>query len=333
METHFQHNQFVWLFAGLFVFLVLFIFLLRWKRKIIRKIGDKHLVRTLIATYSARLFSLKFGLLSIAFALGVVAVMNLRKPGDSDGINRKGIDVVIALDVSKSMLATDLAPDRLERAKQLIGKLMAAMPNDRIGLVLFAGQAYLQMPLTTDHGAAAMFVSSAGPDAVPQQGTVISEALKRSAGAFNAAERRFKAVILISDGEDHDAEAVKTAKELAAQGMMINTVGIGSPEGALIPDVVNGGNKKDEFGNDVISKLNEDELKQVAENTNGIYVRLQDSDAAVKELIQQLSQIETRAYGDVSLTNYKTYYWWFAGGMLLLLLLEFFILETKKAKA
>jgi Ca-activated chloride channel family protein len=333
LETHFQYTQLVWLFAGLLVFLVLFILLLRWKRKIIKKIGDKQLVKALIATYSARLFTLKFGMLSIAFALGVVAVMNLRKPGDSDGINRKGIDVVIALDVSKSMLATDLAPDRMERAKQLIGKLMAAMPNDRIGLVLFAGQAYLQMPLTTDHGAAAMFVSSAGPDAVPQQGTVISEALKRSAGAFNAAERRFKAVILISDGEDHDPEAIKTAKELAEQGMMINTVGVGSPEGALIPDVANGGNKKDEFGNDVISKLNEDELKQVAESTNGIYVRLQDSDAAVKELLQQLSQIETRAYGDVSLTNYKTYYWWFAGGMLLLLLLEFFIPETKKVKA
>ena len=165
-----------------------------------------------MGTYSSKLFSLKFGMLSIAFAAGVVMLMDLRKPGGTEGINRKGIDVVVALDVSKSMLAADLAPDRLERAKQLIGKLMTAMPNDRIGLVLFAGKAYLQMPLTTDHGAARMFVSSASPDAVPQQGTVISEALQRSANAFNAAERRFKTVILISDGEDHDVEAVNTAK-------------------------------------------------------------------------------------------------------------------------
>ncbi len=319
--------------AAIGVFVFLFILLLRWKDSVIKKIGDRQLVRALIAGYSSRLFSLKFGLMSLAFAAGVLAVMNLRKPGDSDGISRKGIDVVIALDVSKSMLATDLAPDRLERAKQLINKLMNAMPNDRIGLVLFAGQAYLQMPLTTDHGAAAMFVSSASPGAVPQQGTVIREALTRSAGAFNAVERRFKAVVLISDGEDHDEEAIKTSKELAAQGMMINTVGIGSPEGAYIPDPATGGNKKDELGNDVISKLNEEELKQIAENTNGVYVRLQDSDDAVKTLLQQLSQIETKAYGDVSLTNYKTFYWWFAGFMLLLLLAEFFIPETKKVKS
>ena len=133
------------------------------------------------------------------------------------------------------------------------------------------------MPLTTDHGAARMFVSSACPDAVPQQGTVISEALQRSANAFNAAERRFKTVILISDGEDHDVEAVNTAKELAVQGMMINTIGVGSPEGSYIPDRVTGENKIDPAtGATVISKLNEDVLKQIAATTNGIYIHLQD---------------------------------------------------------
>jgi len=300
---------------------------------VIKRIGDKYLVKALIRTYSPGLFSLKFGLLSIAFAAGVVTVMDLRKPGDAEGINRKGIDVVIALDVSKSMLATDLAPNRLERAKQLIGKLMNAMPNDRIGLVLFAGKAYLQMPLTTDHGAAGMFVSSASPEAVPQQGTVVSEAIRRSANAFNAAERRFKAVVLISDGEDHDPEAVNTAKELSEHGMMINTVGIGSPEGSYIPDPATGQNKVDPAtGSAIISKLNEEELKQIAANTNGIYVRLQESDEAVKQLQGHLSQIESKAYGDVSLMNFKAYYWWFAAVMLLLLLVEYFIPETKKVK-
>ena len=299
----------------------------------IKRIGDKNLVKALIKTYSPGLFSLKFGFLSLAFAAGVVTVMDLRKPGDAEGINRKGIDVVIALDVSKSMLATDLAPNRLERAKQLIGKFMNAMPNDRIGLVLFAGQAYLQMPLTTDHGAAGMFVSSASPDAVPQQGTVLSDAIRRSANAFNAAERRFKAVVLISDGEDHDPEAVKTAKELVEQGMMINTVGIGSPEGSYIPDPVTGQNKVDPAtGSAIISKLNEDELKQIAATTNGIYIRLQESDEAVKQLQEHLSQIESKAYSDISLMNFKAYYWWFAAAMLLLLIVEYFIPETKKAK-
>ncbi len=273
-------------------------------------------------------------MLSIAFAAGVLMVMDLRKPAGAEGINRKGIDVVVALDVSKSMLATDMAPNRLERAKQLIGKLMNTMPNDRIGLVLFAGKAYLQMPLTTDLGAASMFVSSAGPDAVPQQGTVVSDALRRSANAFNAAERRFKSVILISDGEDHDPEAINTAKELSEQGMMINTVGIGSPEGAHIPDPVTGENKIDPAtGATIISKLNEEELKQIAASTNGIYIRLQESDEAVRQLHQQLSQIESKAYGDVSLMNFKAYYWWFAAAMLILLLAEYFIPETKRVKA
>ena len=299
----------------------------------IKRIGDRKLVKALMGGFSSKLFMLKFGMLSIAFAAGVAMLMDLRKPGGTEGINRKGIDVVVALDVSKSMLATDLAPDRLERAKQLIGKLMIAMPNDRIGLVLFAGKAYLQLPLTTDHGAASMFVSSASPDAVPQQGTVISEALQRSANAFNAAERRFKTVVLISDGEDHDLEAVNKAKELSEQGMMINTIGVGSPEGSYIPDPVTGENKIDPAtGASVISKLNEDLLKQIAATTNGIYIHLQESDEAVRLLQQQLSQIEAKAFGDKSLMNFKAYYWWFAAAMLILLLAEYFIPETMKAK-
>ena len=333
LRFQFFHKEFIWLFGAIVLFILLFVFLMKWKGKVIKRIGDRNLVKSLINSYSPALFTLKFGLLSIAFAAGIVMAMDLRKPGGPEGMNRKGIDVVVALDVSKSMLATDLAPNRLERAKQLIGKLMNAMPNDRIGLVLFAGKAYLQMPLTTDHGAAGMFVSSASPDAVPQQGTVISEAIRRSAHAFNARERRFKAVLLISDGEDHDPEAVNTAKELADQGLMINTVGVGSPDGSYIPDPLTGENKIDPAtGATVISKLNEDILKQIAAATNGIYIHLQDSDEAVRQLQGQLSQIESKAFADVSLINFKAYYWWFAGAMLILLLAEYFIPETKKIK-
>lgn len=333
MGYQFLHTEFIWLFGALIVFGVLFFFLWKWKKQVIKRMGDAHLVKALTGNYSSTLFSVKSGMLSLAFAAGVLAVMDLRKPGSEEGIERKGIDVVIALDVSRSMLATDLAPNRLERAKQLVNKLMDEMPDDRIGLVVFAGKAYLQMPLTTDHAAARMFVASVGPDAVPQQGTVISDALRMSANAFNAAERRFKAVVLISDGEDHDPAAITTAKELSAQGMMINTVGIGSPEGSYIPDPATGQNKVDATGSQVISKLNEDELKQLAQNTNGVYVRLQDSDDAVKQLKAQLSQIETRAFGDVSLMNFNAYYGWFALVMFILVLAEYFIPETKKQKA
>ena len=331
MNLQFQYKVFVWLFLVIPVLILLFLGLLQWKKKVIKRIGEKRLVKTLISNYSSRRFTSKFIFLSLAFAFGVTAVMNPRKPGGSENINRKGIDVTIALDVSKSMLATDLQPSRLERAKQFITKLMNEMPDDRIALVFFAGKAYLQMPLTVDHGAAAMYISSASPDAVPQQGTVISDALNMSAKAFDNTDRRFKTVVLISDGEDHDEDAIKTAGELSQQGVMINTIGIGSTEGSEIIDPATGEAKKDPTtGVTVISKLNEDELKQIAEKTNGIYIHLQNSDEALSSLQKQLSQIDRKAYGDVSLMNFKTYYLWFAAAMFVLLLAENFIPERKK---
>ncbi len=332
MAFQFQHKEFIWLFSTLLVLAVFFIFHLQWKKRVKKRIGSEKLVNLLISNYSPKLFASKFIILSLAFAIGVIAVMNPRVPGDTDNSTRKGIDVAIALDVSKSMLAADLPPNRLERAKQFISKLMAEMPNDRIALVLFAGKAYLQMPLTVDHGAANMFVSSATPDAVPQQGTVIGEALTMSAKVFDSKEKRFKTIILISDGEDHDNSAVQTAKEFATEGVLINTVGIGSPEGAEIIDPATGFPKKDEAGNTVVSKLNEEILKEMAAETNGIYIRLQSSEEAVAILKSQLSQIDKKAFGDVSQMNFKTYYTWFAAAMLVLLLAEVFIPERRPLK-
>ncbi|MEO7923336.1 MAG: VWA domain-containing protein [Chitinophagaceae bacterium] len=326
----FEHKELSWIFGGLAMMVLIFLAMLAWKKKIMKRIGDEKLVRELIKNYSARLFSVKFIVVFLAFTLGAIAVLNPRKPGGSNSVNRKGIDIAIALDVSKSMLAADLAPNRLERAKQFISKLMNEMPDDRIALVLFAGKAYLQMPLTTDHGAAQLFVSTASPDAVPQQGTVVSNALTMSANVFNPADKRFKTIILISDGEDHDEDAVKTAKDLAELGVMINTVGIGSPEGSVIVDPATGENKRDETGNTVISKLNEDGLQQIATATNGLYTRLQGSDEAVSLIKQQLSQIERKAYADVSQMNFKTWYMWFVLAMLILLLAENFIPEKRR---
>jgi len=330
LNFQFQYNEFLLLFAAIVVFVLLFLFLIRWKKRTVKKIGDKRLVQQLIKNFSPRLFAGKFILFSLAFGLGVIAVANLRRPGSAENISRKGIDVVIALDVSKSMLATDLLPSRLERAKQMILKLMDQMPNDRIALVLFAGKAYMQMPLTIDHGAAAIFVSSATPDAIPTQGTVFGEALQMSARAFNTKEGRFKSVILVSDGEDHDEDALKTAESISQQGIMACTVGIGSPEGAQIPDAATNDYKRDAMGNIVISRLNEDELKQIAAKTNGIYVHFESSDQTIAELMKQLSQVEGKAFTDVSLLNYTTYYMWFAGVMLLLLILEFILPERKR---
>lgn len=333
MNWQFQYKEAAFLFIAAGLLLLLFLNLLRWKSVVTRRIGDPLLVKQLLTPFSQKRFVLRFVLVLFAFAAGILAIMNPRVPGDSDNKTRKGIDIAIALDVSKSMLATDLAPDRLERARQLISKFIQQMPDDRVALILFAGKAYLQLPLTVDHSAATMFVSGVTTDAVPQQGTVISDALQMSAGVFNPADKRFKAVLLITDGEDHDVDAVSTARELAEKGVMVNTIGIGSPEGATITEPGTGQPKRDLAGNVIISKLNEEILKELADATNGVYVRLQNSEDAITTIKKQLAQIERKAYGDVSLMQYTSYYMWFAAAMLFLLLIESVIPVTQKSLA
>ncbi|MGH2553021.1 MAG: VWA domain-containing protein [Chitinophagaceae bacterium] len=331
MNLQFQHKELYWLIAGLVILVVLFAGLIRWKKNVKKRLGDENLVNLIINKYSPVRFGIKFMLIVLAFTMGVLSAMNPRKSGAATNFNRKGIDVAIALDVSNSMLATDLPPSRLERAKQFLNKLINEMPDNRVALVLFAGKAYLQMPMTIDHHAAQIFISSASPDAVPQQGTVISDALQMSAGAFAGSDQKFKSVILISDGEAHDEDAVHEAKELAGQGVMINTVGIGSPDGAEINDPATGQPKKDEAGNTVISRLNEEELKTISKYTNGVYLRLHNSDEAIAALMNHLSQIDRKVPGDTSLMNYKNYFMWFAAAMFILLLAEPFFSERQPA--
>src|ERR1700754_864958 len=236
MNLSFQYKEYLVVLAAIPVLLLLYFFVLYWKKRIAKKIGDANLVKEIIKNHSPQKFALKFVLILAAFALGAFALANPRSPKGVEKVNRNGIDVMIALDVSKSMLAQDVKPNRLERAKQALGKLIDKLSNDRVGIVVFAGRAYLQMPLTGDHGAAKMYLGSASTDVVPTQGTVISDALKMCYASFNAKEKKYKAVILISDGEDHDEGALKTAGEMAENGIIINTVGIGSPQGSTIID-------------------------------------------------------------------------------------------------
>lgn len=324
--------QYDWLLLALALVPVLLLVLL-WalykKRAIKKKLGDPDLIKRLTITYSPANFLIKFLLLTIGFAAIILAAANLQKPGKGDALNRKGVDVMIALDVSKSMLAEDSKPNRLEKARQFVYKLMEALPNDRIGLVVFAGHAYLQMPLTSDHSAARLYVQNASPENVPTQGTVIGEALKAGNGAFNSKERKYKSIILITDGEDHDAEALQLAPALASNGVMINSIGLGSPEGSTIIDPATDTYKKDPQGQAVISKLNEPLLQQLASSTKGVYLRLDNVSEAVDKVSRQLDTIEASAITDNSLKDYDTYYFWFIGAALVLILLEFFWPERK----
>jgi Ca-activated chloride channel homolog len=326
----FQHPEY---FIGILLIpllIVLYFRLVGWKKKLAFRIGDPALVSQLVKSFSARNFLLKFILVCAAVFFLVAGLANLRARGSAENISRQGVDVMIVLDVSKSMLAQDVKPSRLDKAKQLLYRLIDRLQNDRVGLILFAGRAYMQMPLTTDHSAAKLYISEAGPDAVPTQGTVFAEALNMANSSFNRNEHKYKAVVLISDGEDHDAEALKIAKQMADDGVMINTVGIGSVEGSEIIDPETREPKKDNKGDIVISKLNEQELSGLSDATNGIYIHLDNLEDATITLTQRLDSIEKRALSDNEFINYKNYFPWFIGLAGLLLIVELFIPERKR---
>lgn len=325
----FEHIEYLIGLIAIPGLLFLFFLVLKWKKKTAAKMGDASLVQQLVKNYSPAQFALKFGIALLALTAIVIGAANLRKKGLTENINRTGVDVMLVLDVSKSMMAEDIRPSRLIKAKQLLTKLLDKLENDRVGLVLFAGRAYVQMPLTIDQSAAKMYIQDANPDVVPAQGTVIADALRMANSSFNSKEHKYKAIVLLSDGEDHDPDAKKAARQLADDGVMINTVGIGSPDGATIIDPVTRESKRDEHGELVVSRLNEAELMELATLTNGAYIRLDNVDDAVSTLTQRLGGIEQKALTDSEFISYRNFFPWFLGAALLLLLSEIFIPERK----
>jgi Ca-activated chloride channel family protein len=328
LNYQFQYPQAFWLLLLLPFFGLVFFFYKAWRAKATKRAGDARLLRELFKTHSPVKSAIKFGLLLFAFACGCIALANPRKAQPS-GELRKGIDVVIALDVSASMLAKDLSPDRLTKAKQFISRFIDQLQDDRTSLILFAGYGYIRTPLTFDKGSTKMFVSVADAGTVNQQGTNISDALNKSLLVFGEQTERFRTVILITDGETHNDDAMETARGLAEKGIMVNTVGIGSEAGATLID--SAGNVKEDQGQVVISKLNEQVLKQVAAATNGTYIRLGSTDDAVEALMAQFSEIDKKALGDTSTFTYQPFYAWLAVPMVLLLVLEIFLPDRKKS--
>jgi len=330
MNFQYQYPEAFWLLLLVPVLLLLYGAYLLWRKRTAQKIGDAKLVAALTQSHSNLKSRIKFFLFLIAFALGCLALANPRQPDDDSAEVRKGIDVVIALDVSNSMMATDVSPNRLTQAQKLLTSLIDKMPNDRIGLVVFAGNAYTQMPLSTDHEAAKLFVSTATPGTVPEQGTAISDALLQSNAAFEEASQRFKTIILVTDGETHDEDALPTAQDLAKKGVMINAVGLGSVTGSTILDTVSGSPKKDEDGQVIVSKLNEQLLQQVSEATNGVFVHLEAVASATTTLLDQYKNVDKKALVDTTGLIYESFYWWLLLPMFILLLAELFIPDRKK---
>lgn len=327
---HFQHIEYLILLAVIPLLTGLFVYALYKKKSTAKKIGDKGLVEILTSNYSSRAYLQKFLLIVLAVGILIMALANLRSASSSEKVSRNGIDVMIALDVSKSMLAQDIKPTRLDRAKQVLSRLVDKLSNDRVGIVVFAGKAYLQMPMTGDHAAAKMYLAAATTETVPTQGTVIGDALKSCYTSFNSKEKKYKAIVLISDGEDHDEGAVKIAAQMAQEGVVIYTVGIGSPQGSTIIDETTNQVKTDNQGNTVISKLNEDELRAIAQNGNGKYMLFQNTDAVVDNITSELANMDQRNVTDDSLINYRSFFQYFLLAAFLFLIIEMFISENKR---
>ena len=328
--VRFEHTEYLLLLLLVIIPVLLFRYVLLWKKKTAKKIGDEKLVAQLTRSFSLRRYLIKFCVVAGALVILIFAAANLQSATQVENSSRKGIDIMIALDVSKSMLAEDVKPSRLDEAKQLINKLMERLQNDRVGLVIFAGRAYLQMPLTSDHIAAKLYVNNASPDAVPTQGTVISEALRLCNTAFHAKDKKYKAILLITDGEDHDEGALKTAKTLADNGVVINTVGVGTTTGSPILNPITSESKRDLQGNVIISKLNEQELMDIANAAGGVYQQLNDADTVVDKIIGEINAMEQKTIRDNSLLNFRSFFQWFLVVALAALTGELFISEKRK---
>jgi Ca-activated chloride channel family protein len=327
----FEHTNYL---LGLFMIIplvLLFVSVLYWKKRAGKVLGDEKLISGLTKNYSKKRFSLKFILVSICVCILIMAAANLRKPISGQKERKAGIDVMIALDVSKSMWAEDTKPSRLGAAKQFVNALIDQMDNNRVGLVVFAGKAFLQMPLTSDLSVAKLYVSNASPDAVSMQGTVVGDALSLCENSLDTKEKKYKAVILISDGEDHDPQSTEILQNLSDNGVIINTVGVGSVEGAPIMEPGSSTYKTDMNGQTVISKLNEAELQQIAQQTGGIYSHLGNAEMTANAIGAALNNMEKKAIeskGDTK--QYASFYYLFVIPALLGLIAEIFIPEIKR---
>jgi len=330
----FQHIEYL---AGLLVLVplaLLFVLVLRWKKKTRKAIGDVELVDRLTQNYSPRKYTVKFILVLLALIAGIIAAANLRIPAAGDKELKAGTDVMIALDVSKSMLSQDIKPTRLDKAKQCINLLIDGLGDNRLGLVVFAGQAFLQMPLTSDAAASKIFVANASTDIVPLQGTVIADALKLCDQSLDTKEKKYKSVILISDGEDHDPQSEEAIKQLYDHGVIVHTIGIGTAEGSYIIEPGTGEYKRDINGQTVVSKLNEKELQDIAQKTGGNYYHLENTVTTATGVLKALNGMEKKAIaGTGGNRQYRSFFPFFIALALLLLVAELGIPETKKIRS
>ena len=299
------------------------------RRKAIRKFGDPVLMAQLMPDVSKYRPDVKFWLVFAAIGLFAVLLARPQFGSKLETVKRQGVEVMIALDISNSMLAQDVQPSRLEKAKRLVAQLVDKMENDKVGMIVFAGDAFTQLPITSDYISAKMFLESINPSLISKQGTAIGAAINLATRSFTPQEGVGRAVIVITDGENHEGGAVEAAKAAAEKGIQVSVLGVGMPDGAPIP--VEGTNdfRRDRDGNVVVTRLNGQMCQEIAQAGDGIYVRVDNSNAAQKVIAQEINKmakadVETQVY-----TEFNEQFQAVAWIILLLLLAEMLILERK----
>ncbi len=328
----FEHPHLLWILAVLPLCAILYLWTMRWKNKALRKFGEYRVLNTIIPNLSSTRSGLKFLLLHFGLAFLIIGLANPQFGTQEKEGKTEGIDLMICLDLSQSMLAEDIPPSRLERAKRAIEKLIGELQGDRIGIIVFGGEAYVQLPITMDHSAAQLFLSNIDPAIIPVQGTAIGASIDLALSSFDFENGSQKAIIVISDGENHRDDPISAAQRATEKGVTIHTIGMGSPDGAPIPKYRNGqqiGYKKDREGKTVISKLDETTLVNTAEAGSGIYTRATSARVGLQAVLEELRQLEKKTYKTKVYTDYADRFQLFLAIGVLLLLTEAFIPEKK----
>ncbi|MBL7927725.1 MAG: VWA domain-containing protein [Bacteroidia bacterium] len=332
-EFRFAYESYLYLYAIVPVIILLFILWVYRKRKTLNRFGQSQIIKPLFEKTSTTKPLTKFILSVVALSFLILAVCGPQLGSKLTEVKRKGIDIIICLDVSNSMNAEDIKPSRLERSKQAISKLIDNLQGDRIGLIVFAGQAYTQLPITTDYGAAKLFLTSINSDMVPTQGTAIGAAIDLAIESFgDSIKKHNAAIIVITDGENHEDDAIEAAKNAIDKGITIHTVGMGLPQGGPIPITNNGvrvGYLQDENGQTVITKLDENNLMQIASAGNGKFVRATNSDDGLSLIMNDIAKMDKKEFSSKLFTDYEDQFQWCIAIALILLVIEFLISDRK----
>lgn len=336
MSNLFQLEDKVWFWALWIIPFIVLLFLLvqYWKRRTQRKFADKELLKRLSPERSLFKSILKLVVLSLAFVCLIIALVNPKIGTKLETVKREGVDIVFAVDVSKSMLAEDIAPNRLEKSKQLVTQIINNLTSDRVGIIAYAGKAFPQLPITTDYASAKMFLQSMNTDMMSSQGTAINEAINLAKTYYDDQDQTNRVLVIISDGEDHSEIAATAAEEATEEGIRIFTIGVGDANGGPIPLKENGvvkNYKKDQNGETVITKLDESTLRSIAEEGNGVYIKGNNTSNVIEEMQDILNNMDKTEFEAKQFSDFKDQFQWFIGLAIFFILIDVFLLERKTA--